>query len=748
MARIMAYCDSPEAGTGFGRSAHHVLHALHGAGHEIVQLAINHDPSMLKKIPWRIFSPSRLDSDPYGLWDLPMILHNEGPFDLLWSTFDPEVPWSYVLPGVQPRMSVIDIFLAQRRLQPGFKLAGWFPVDGGPLSEFEMGVLIGDGAFDLRATMSPHVYEAIQWTCRLRGNVIDPAKMAQRLHVVPHGINLSLYRIASEDGRRAAKQLLGFPADTFLLVQVERNQQRKQVWQAMEILEKLRRALPGKKIHLYQHMHMDEENQHSKVGWKLDDLAWRFGLRAHEDVRWRHQKFSEEEMVDVVYAAADAVISTSSGEGFQYPLWEALACGRRVVAPNDSARKAWLGCAPGTHLYRTDEHGMVHRRAYNRRMSFADTGDACRVLRKMIEGQQKYSEAPEASRAWVARRADVQMVKDWWLDAISKELQVLEKERAAMSFTVHGDPEIDHVISLRGGPGLGDLAMMLPAFAAFARLHPGDVTCLAVPPDSAFLDLATMYNPFDLIQLDNRVPLEALGRNLLDVSGLWKPVARMGWASTDVHRTHSVADFLGVPREELRKLPAMPMENHIKKATAHFVQRYGVHPRKCIAICPNSHQPNRRLPEAYVLTVAEQVINMGLVPVLVDGQKSPCARVGILNLTGSTDAGGMIGLLGAVRAAICIDSGPLHIAALQGTPTVALMPLYDASTRLGYYTAQIEVVRPGHDEIDGVRYPAGKDGSPAWAASIFPAQILDALQRLLGLEKDDGQPRIILPEGS
>jgi ADP-heptose:LPS heptosyltransferase/glycosyltransferase involved in cell wall biosynthesis len=746
MARIFAYCDSPEAATGFGRSAHHVLHALHAAGHSIVQLAVNHDVSQEEAIPWRVYSPSRRGTDPYGLWDLPMVLKAEGPFDVMWTTFDPEVPWSYILPGVEPKMTVLDICLAQRKLQPGFKMAGWFPVDGGPLSGYELGVLTHEGLFDLRATMSTHVHDLIQWTHKLMGNTVIKEKLLERLKTVPHGVDMDLYRIVSDAERADAKEFLGFPRNTFLIVQVERNQQRKQVWRALEVLEKLRQMLPGKPIHLYQHMHMDEERQHARVGWKLDELAWRYGLEAGVDVRWRQGFFSEEAMVSKVYGAADVVLSTSAGEGFQYPVWEALACGRRVVAPNDSARKAWLSGAPGVHLYKADPHGEVVRGGYNRRMSRPDLADACRIIRKMVKGESpKMRECGERSRTWVGDMANVGSVKGWWVDHIAELVSDLEAGREEQGFTVHGEPGTDHVISIRQGPGLGDMLMMLPAIAAFVAERPGETTCLVLPRNDKHAELGTLFNPCDLLQLEDRVPLEQLGENVLDLSTLWHPKHAGGWSDPAVHRTDAVADFLGVPREKIKPLPPMPAEHHITATRAHFVQRYGVHPSNCVAICPQSHNPARSLPEAYVLTVAERIINLGLTPVLAGGGKMQCARVGILNLTGQTDWGGLIGLLGSVGAAICMDSGPLHVAAIQGTPTVALLPLFSADTRLRYYTGDIVAVEPECATLAGESYPPGKDGSTAWASELTPPRIIAALKQLLGMEPED-HPRVLTAE--
>lgn len=741
MARIFAYCDSPQAGTGFGRSANHVLHALHHEGHTIVQLAVNHDVGTEKRIPWKVYSPSRRDSDPYGLWDIPMVLSNEGPFDILWTSFDPEIPWAYVLPGVKPQMTVLDILRAQKKLLPGFKMAGWFPVDGGPLSGYELGVLTGPDVFDLRATMSTHVHDLVRWTHKLMGNTVNMEALAERLKVVPHGVDIDLYRIATDGEREDAKEILGYPRDTFLIVQVERNQQRKQVWRAMEILERLRLMLPGKPIHLYQHMHTNEETEHARVGWKMDELAWRYGLKPGVDVNWRRGNFTERDMVEKVYAAADVVISTSAGEGFQYPLWEALACGRRVVAPCDSARKAWLQHTPGAHLYKADEHAEVVRGGYNRRMSRPDITDACRIIKKMVEGKEKFREVGESSRSWVERTADVNFVKDWWVREIAALAEKLDAERAEQGFTVHG-ANARHVISLRAGPGLGDFLMMLPAIQAFVDQHPGEPTTLVLPRNDNHVELGMLWNPCNTLQMEDRVPLDQLGSNIINLSELWVPRHTGGWSDTNIHRTDVVALKLGVDPLTIQKMGPKAAEKHTKQATAHCVQRYGVHPTSCVAICGQSHMKQRSLPEAFILTVAERIINLGLTPILLGGAKMPCARVGILNLTGQTDLGGLIGLLGSVGAAICIDSGPLHIAAIQGTPVVALMPLFDAETRLSYYSGDIEVVRPECDTLLGETYPAGKGGSEAWVSELSPGLILTALQRLIGAE-DDSAPKII-----
>ena len=268
MARILVYADSPTAPTGFGRSARHVLFALHAAGHELVQLAVNHNPATTGEIPWRIYTPTR-PGDPYGLTDLPRILQSEMPFDLLWTTFDPECPWAYHVPGIEPQLTVLGLLTSLRQSNPGFRMMGWFPVDGGPLSDFELAVLGSPQTFDLVATMSTHVHDLVAWTLKLKGNAVDPKLVSERIKIVPHGVEMGAYVITDDEGRRAAKARLGFDPDVFLVVQVERNQPRKQPYHGLALIEAIRTRNPKRPVALWQHMQDDEETKGCGVGFRM-----------------------------------------------------------------------------------------------------------------------------------------------------------------------------------------------------------------------------------------------------------------------------------------------------------------------------------------------------------------------------------------------------------------------------------------------------------------------------------------------
>ncbi len=743
MARIFVYADSPTAPTGFGRSAKQVLFALHAAGHELVQLAVNHDQKTTGAIPWRVYVPTK-PGDPYGIADIPRILRNEPPFDLLWTTFDPECPWNILVPGIDQKMTVLGMFNSLRATNPGFRMLGWFPVDAGPLSDFELAVLGSPQTFDLAATMSTHVHDLVEWTLKLKGQKPpDRAALTDRLKIVPHGVDLDAYRICDEQGRRAAKRALGFNPDDFLVVQVERNQPRKMPWMGYAMMEQLRHRLAknARPVRLYQHMAEDEETQGCRLGYKLREVAWRYGLKPDEDVRWPARSFTDEEMVKWVYGAADVVFSGSAGEGFQYPLWEALACGRRVVAPNDSARKAWLSHTPGAFLYEVEAHSNVIRGSYNRRMSMPNPDAAASIIAKMVEGRSKFREAPEASRGWVGRTADVRFVQKWWVEAVEGEMKALLASRRANRSTVAERSDI--VVDMRANVGLGDVLLAAPALRAFRKANPGKTVCLALPPTSIHQPLADWLDTADVIQTQPSVPIPALGEHVYVIRNLWDPApGHPEWHGFRVNRTDLFAQALGLPpgTDIDASWPAPP--KFAEKAGVQVRHRFGVELKDCVILACDSAQKNRTLPVNYLVAVAEKVCAAGLTPMILGRIPLPIERVGFINLTGKTDLMGILGLIAGARAVVAIDSLPLHIAATMGRPTVALMPLYPAHVRLAHYKGPLVVLEPppGYT-VEGETFPAGEHGKDGWVESFRPGVIARALGDVLG-DRDMFEPKM------
>lgn len=731
MTRILAWCDSPTAATGFGRSAQHVLHAFHDAGHSIVQLAVNHEPGATKDVPWRVFAPANRQGDPYGLADLAQVLVTAGPFDVFWTTFDPEVPWKYTVPGVNPPCNALDLIAKLRDENPCMRMLGWFPVDGGPLSPFEMTVLGMGPYFDAPVTMSSHVYGLMETTLKLQGQEANPEQLRERLRVIPHGVDLDLYRIPTADEKAQAKRELGYEPDTQVILQMERNQQRKQNYlgqQVLAMLFKRKPALRGK-VSLFQHMMPDEENQGCQLGFNLPDQAWRFGLRAGVDVKWPPGWVSEAELVSKVYAAADVFLSTSTGEGFQYPAWEALACGVPVVLPDDSARAAWLSSAPNAFLYKLLPQAFVMRGGYGRHMGMPDAGAAAGQVFKLLHKPELAK--PAAGRAFVEKVARKEDVQKHWLEVLDYEVAELEKQRRTAMLAVPGD-QAEQCITMMHNPGLGDLVLAAPALLARRESMDGALR-LRIP--RTHLDLARLLKVADQYETPN-TPVE-FAESTTDLHELYHPKHTGSWGDPNVHRTETIAAYLDVDLDDLRPFAVQLPDGLQQQVKAKFLEAFGVDPSDCIALSFESASPHRELPRAFLLDIANRIKAMGIVPVIVGSKPLGLRLHGIIDITGQTELMYLIALLEQVGAAVCTDSSIMHFAAAVGTPTVGCFPTFAPESRLKYYAGSTAGVKPAAAEIDGEAFPPGafpKARPGLWAESITPSAIMEALHGLLGTE--------------
>lgn len=744
MARIFAWCDAPTAHTGFGRSAQHILHALHDAGHTIVQLAVNLDPVTVDDIPWKVYSPTLRESDPYGLNELGRIIMTEN-FDMMWTTFDPEIPWKYQMPGSNPAAAVMDILHSLKQNNPGFRTMGWFPVDGGPLSSFEEAVLGAAPYFDVPATMASHVHGLLEWTLKLRGDTPDTEEIKRRLRIIPHGVDLSKYAIATDEERRDAKRRIGVDPDTYVILQLERNQQRKINWMGHEVMEHILRrrpALRGKAV-LYQHMLENEESGGAGLGYDLPTMAPRYGLQRGRDVVWpKDGGVPEEEMSRTVYASADVFLSTSTGEGFQYPAWEALACGVPLVVPNDSARAAWLTGVANVHLYETARRSHVMRGGYARRMGFPNAAKAAQTIMSLMDAKRpKFQRRSEEGRAFVKRVADLPKIQKEWVDIAAEQEEILIEERREAKIAVTGDVH-DFLVTMMHSPGHGDMTMAGPALAAL-RKH-GTVK-LRVQRDR--LQLAQILGLADAFET-HCTPGTVVRDKEFYLHELYYPGHTSTWGDPNVSRALTIARFLKLDDEEILPFAVTPPEEMVRNVRGQFLEQFGVDPSSCVALAFDAGNPQRSLPRGYLKGMFPLLRGIGLTPLLVGNQKLGVRTHDVLDLTGQTDMNTLLCVLSCVSAVVSADSGIMHLAAAVGTPTVGCFTLFEPDTRLKYYEAPTAAVIPTDNEVAGDTFPAGpfpKAQPGEWAASIKPDRIMEALRELLGIDEPKLTVKLAMP---
>ena len=175
-------------------------------------------------------------------------------------------------------------------------------------------------------------------TRKAMGRSLFPVK------VIPHGIDAHFTPLTAEeraknraefavlaDGHHGETgKLVPFvgPGD-FLMLNVNKNEWRKDPLRSLEILKGLREAgVPAKLV-----LRMDPTSHNAGVN--LERAAEQLGLTL--DKEWAHIGPVPEEHMRGLYGAADLLLSTSLGEGWGFSLTEALGCGTPVAVPDNSS---------------------------------------------------------------------------------------------------------------------------------------------------------------------------------------------------------------------------------------------------------------------------------------------------------------------------------------------------------------------------------------------------------------------------
>jgi glycosyltransferase involved in cell wall biosynthesis len=222
--------------------------------------------------------------------------------------------------------------------------------------------------------------------------------------VIPLGIDLNVFKPPTRP-KQELRQLLGLPKfthDGFFFLNVNRNQPRKRLDLTMQAFAHFREdwlesAEEGPEPFLYLHVCPTGDQ-----GYDLEQLAGYYGL---------HQKIiiaepgvyhgsSIAELV-ATYQAADAMITTTQGEGWGLPTMEGMAVGLPQIAPDWSALGEWardaarlIPCAATIATPRVNSIGGVVNPQFIADAMFDVYHDA-EMRRQMIEAGFKVAARPE-----------------------------------------------------------------------------------------------------------------------------------------------------------------------------------------------------------------------------------------------------------------------------------------------------------------------------------------------------------------
>lgn len=310
--------DSPSCATGFGSVSRNILVPLHETGNfDITILGINYwgDPH---EFPFFKIWPVGMNAekDPYGRKMVQdRVLDSE--FDILFMIQD-----SFILEFVKE-------FIPKLKYNKKFKSIIYFPIDGVPKKSWIEAMEVAD---------YPVTYTQFAFNECIKA--YPPIK--DKLRIIPHGSNTKdFYPVDYSEMLEFRTKYFGPLADRFIVTNVNRNQQRKDIARCLLAFKEFKKRIGNDKAILYLHMAVHDQ------GWKLDEVVEACGLEINRDVifpvNFGPNKGFPIEILNLIYNASDVVVSSSLGEGWGLSTTESLSTETPVLFPDNTASSEIIG---------------------------------------------------------------------------------------------------------------------------------------------------------------------------------------------------------------------------------------------------------------------------------------------------------------------------------------------------------------------------------------------------------------------
>jgi glycosyltransferase involved in cell wall biosynthesis len=214
-----------------------------------------------------------------------------------------------------------DVIPSLRAKNPNLRWINYFPIDGKPKSKWVEAMALAD---------YPITYT--EWG---KGQCVEMCPGVEKtLGVIPHGVNVKdFYPLPKGQAEAFRRSYFGSLASKFIVLNVNRNQQRKDIPRSMMAFKKFHDQRPNSVF--YIHAAVEDH------GWNLVEVAKSLGLEVNKDICFPNDFGPNQgfpvDVVNSIYNASDVVVSTTTGEGWGLAQVEAMACCKPVISPDNTS---------------------------------------------------------------------------------------------------------------------------------------------------------------------------------------------------------------------------------------------------------------------------------------------------------------------------------------------------------------------------------------------------------------------------
>lgn len=322
--QILWLSDTPTCSTGFATVSKNLLKELHKTSkYEFTVVGINHNGDYYDQTeyPYKIYpaidmmAESNRYREPFGLQRFLDLLQT-GQYDMAFILQD-----TFIIENIAKVIAQVqDLLPKERKLATIF----YFPIDGEPKENW---IKQSVSLFDFPVTYTNFAKEKCL--------KYDPA-LSNKLKFIYHGVNTKdFYPYDFAKRQQFRKDMLHDNAGKFLVVNVNRNQPRKDLARTLATFAEFHKKKPNSFLYL--------NCQAEDTGGNIHEMARNYDLVVGKDYSTPSMKlFSSNQGVPIeilngIYNAADLVISTTLGEGWGLSTTEAMATKTPVVMPNNTS---------------------------------------------------------------------------------------------------------------------------------------------------------------------------------------------------------------------------------------------------------------------------------------------------------------------------------------------------------------------------------------------------------------------------